>query len=120
MRLLTPFCLSLVMTVPAAAQQASVAGTDGTNALGSLPCANLAGQALSNCPAELLRKDDRNVTIRVLLPGGHVRYIYFEDGKASSTDSTARMTATTLGSNYVIYIDPNEVFEIPKRAVANK
>jgi hypothetical protein len=120
MRLLTPLCFLLLLAAPTWAQQASVAGTDGTNALGALPCAAFAGQPMSNCPAELLRKDDRNVTIRVLLPGGKVRYIYFEDGTAKSTDSTAKMTAETMGDNFVIYIDPGETFEIPKRAVANR
>ncbi len=105
---------------PALAQRASVAGTDGTNALGSLPCAARSGAALASCPAELLRKDGQNVTIRVLKPGGSVRYIYFRDGKAVSSDSTSAMRSGAAGDKLVIYIDPGEVYEIPRRAVANR
>ena len=101
------------------AEDASLAGTDGNSALGSVPCA-AAGSSMSKCHAEMRRRDDGTATLAVLLPTGETRRIYFKDGKASSTDSTARMSTQTREDMLVIHIDPGEVIEIPTAAVAKK
>ncbi|WP_170362968.1 hypothetical protein [Ruegeria arenilitoris] len=107
-----------LMSSPALAQVASLSGTDGQNALGTVPCAALAGQPLKNCPAELRRKDDSTATLAVQLDTGEVRRIYFTDGKPDSSSSTSKITSETRGEILVIFIDPGEVYEIPKAALA--
>lgn len=108
----------VLMSGPAMAQVASLSGTDGQNALGTVPCAALAGQPLKNCPAELRRKDDGTATLAVQLDTGEVRRIYFTDGKPDSSSSTSKITSETRGEILVIFIDPGEVYEIPKAALA--
>lgn len=110
---------ALILTATSAStQSASVSGTDGTNALGYVPCAAIAGQPVQNCHAELRRKEDGTATLAVQLPTGTVRRIYFDGGNAASTDATAKMSTETRGNTLVIFIEPNEVFEIPADAVA--
>lgn len=101
---------------PAIAQVATLSGTDGQNALGTVPCAT-AGLALQSCHAELRRKDDGSATLAVLLPTGETRRIYFKDGKPTSTDSASRVSSETRGDMLLVYVDPNEVFEVPADAV---
>ncbi len=104
-------CAAIVS--PSAILAQTVDGTDGTNELGKLSCAALASQPAADCPYEYLRKDDGTATLRVLLPGGSVRYIYFEDGQPTSTDSTERMQAEPFGQGTLIYIGDAERFEVP-------
>lgn len=107
-----------LMSTPALAQVATLSGTDGQNALGTVPCTAMPGQALHDCPAELRRKDDGTATLAVQLGTGEVRRIYFTNGEPDSSTSTAKMTSQTRGDILVIYIDPGEVYEIPKAALA--
>lgn len=115
MRLAT-LALTLAST-QAFAQSATVSGTDGQGALGTVPCAALAGQALDSCPAELRRKDDGGATLAVQLPTGDVRRVYFEDGVPTSSSSTSALSHEQRGDIMIIFIEPNEVFEIPADAV---
>lgn len=108
----------VLMSTPAVAQVATLSGTDGQNALGTVPCTALSGQPLQSCPAELRRKEDGTATLAVQLPTGEVRRIYFTDGEPDSSSSTAQITSETRGDILVIFIDPGEVYEIPKAALA--
>ncbi len=109
-----------LISSPALAQVASVAGTDGKNALGTVPCAANAGDPLQSCNAELRRHDDGTTTLAVGLGGGQVRNIYFKDGVPESSSSTSKMSYETRGDLLVIYIDPGEVYEIPKAALTSQ
>lgn len=109
--------LFTVLASPLLAQQASVAGTDGTNVLGSIPCAPLASAALSNCPAELLRKGNDGATLRVLMPGGKTRSLYFEGGELTSADTTDRIRGSKQGGTYFVFVGESERFEIPAQAL---
>ncbi|MDP5220498.1 hypothetical protein Q5Y75_25250 [Ruegeria sp. 2205SS24-7] len=112
--------LALALTLAAtqgAAQSATVSGTDGQNALGTVPCAALVDQPIADCPAELRRKYDGGATLAVQLPTGEVRRIYFENGEPTSSSSTSPMSHEVSGNLMVIFIEPNEVFEVPANAV---
>ncbi|MEX0350389.1 MAG: hypothetical protein AB3N15_13280 [Paracoccaceae bacterium] len=115
MRVLT---LALIFAATqAAAQSATVSGTDGQNALGTIPCTALADQPIGQCPAELRHKDNGEATLAVQLPTGDVRRIYFENGEPTSSSSTSPMNHEISGDIMMIFIDPNEVFEVPANAV---
>ncbi len=113
---LTALALTFLST-QAFAQSATVSGTDGQNALGTVPCSAIAGQPLANCPAELRRKDDGGATLAVQLPTGDVRRVYFEAGVPTSSSSTSNLSHEQRGDIMIIFIEPNEVFEIPSAAV---
>ena len=49
---------------------------------------------------------------------GEVRNIYFTDGIPDSTDSAARLTYEERGDIMVIFVDPGEVYELPKAALS--
>ncbi|KIC43779.1 hypothetical protein RA28_19270 [Ruegeria sp. ANG-S4] len=112
------FALALgLLSSPAMAQVATQSGTDGQNALGTVPCAAAAGAPLQSCNAELRRRDDGTATLAVLLPTGDVRNIYFTNGIPDSSSSASKLSYETLGDMMVIYVEPGEVFEIPKAAL---
>ena len=112
------FAIALtLMSSPALAQVATLSGTDGENSLGTVPCAALAGDTLSSCPAELRHKEDGTATLAVQLTTGEVRRIYFTDGVPDSSSSTAKISYETPGDLMVIFIEPGEVYEIPKAAL---
>lgn len=112
------FALALsLISSPALAQVATLSGTDGQNALGTVPCAAVAGEPLASCPAELRRKEDGTATLAVQLKTGEVRRIYFTDGIPDSSSSTAKISYETPGDLMVIFIEPGEVYEIPKAAL---
>ncbi len=106
-----------LMSSPVFAQQATLSGTDGKNALGTVPCVAISGQPLESCPAELRRKDDGTATLAVQLKTGEVRRIYFNNGKPESSSSTSKISSETRGDILVIFIEPGEVYEIPKDAL---
>ncbi|WP_170416634.1 hypothetical protein [Ruegeria atlantica] len=106
----------VLLSSPAVAQVSTLAATDGKNALGTVPCAT-GGAALSSCNAELRHHDDGTTTLAVGLGGGEVRSIYFTDGVPSSSSSPARISYETRGGITVVFIDPDEVYEIPTAAL---
>lgn len=105
-----------LLSSSAVAQVSTLAATDGKNALGTVPCAK-AGAALSNCHAELRHHDDGTTTLAVGLGGAEVRSIYFTDGIPTSSSSPARISHETRGDLTVVFIDPDEVYEIPTAAL---
>lgn len=113
MRLPLALFFAATLAAPVLAQTAEVDATDGSNTLGKLPCAVLQSADMGLCAYEALKQGETNVTLRVLLPGGAVRYIYFENGKATSSNATARMTTNQIDGATYVFIDPTERFEIP-------
>ncbi|WP_037310645.1 hypothetical protein [Ruegeria halocynthiae] len=106
-----------LVSTPALAQVSTLAGTDGPNSLGTVPCATTAGEPLRSCHAELRRRDDGSATLAVGIGNGDVRNIYFTDGVPDSTDSAARISHELRGDIMVIFVDPGEVYELPMAAL---
>lgn len=119
MRLFAKTLLALSIALPfgAPAIAANVAGTDGQNSIGTLPCSAQENSLLADCHFEMLQKDDGSFTLRVLLPGGNVRYLYGQSGAVDSTDSTGSLAAKRLRSKTIVHIRPAEVFEIPNQLI---
>ncbi|WP_170326857.1 hypothetical protein [Ruegeria arenilitoris] len=107
---------AMLLSSPAFAQVATLAATDGKNALGTVPCA-AGGEPLSSCHAELRHHDDGTTTLAVSLGAGEVRSIYFTDGVPTSSSSPANISHETRGDLTVVFIDPDEVYEIPSAAL---
>lgn len=120
MRFIALLTCAALMPLSGFAQTAKIAGTDGTRSLGHIDCAARDGQPNSSCPVEILPKDDGSVTLRVLLPGGQIRYLYVTDGKVTSTDSTGSLAAKTLANLTLVHITPQERFEIPNSMLTGK
>jgi hypothetical protein len=108
----TILALSLSLPLGSVARAATIAGIDGVNAIGHLPCAAQDGAILTECNFEILRKEDGAFTLRVLLPGGTVRYIYGMNGKITGTDSTGALASKRLAQKTIVHIRPAEMFEI--------
>ena len=106
-----------LLSSPVLAQEATLAGTDGTNSLGTVPCASVAGEPLRSCHAELRHHDDGTTTLAVGLGNGDVRSIYFNDGVPNSSSSPSKLSYETRGNLTVVFIDPGEVYEIPTEAL---
>lgn len=113
----TLLSLSLGLSLGAAALAANIAGTDGHNSIGTLPCSAQEAQLLTDCHFEALRKEDGSFTLRILLPGGDVRYIYGQDGKVTGTDSTGSLASKRLMNKTIVHIRPAEVFEIANELI---
>ncbi len=112
------FALALALISSAAtAQVATQSGTDGQNALGTIPCAAIAGEPLTSCNAELRRRDDGTTTLAVLLPTGDTRNIYFTDGVPTSSSLPVKISHEISGDTMVIFLAPGEVYEIPTAAL---
>lgn len=109
--------LTLALTIGSAAVAANIAGTDGNNAVGQLPCSAQEGQPMADCHFEVLRKEDGSFTLRVLLPGGDVRYLYGQDGKVTGTDSTGSLASQRLKAKTIVHIRPAEIFEISNQVI---
>jgi len=120
MRLFALLACTTLLPLPGFAESANIAGTDGTRSIGHLPCAAKDGQPASDCPVEILPKDDGTVTLRVLLPGGQVRYLYVTDGAVTSTDSTGSLASKRLAKTTIVHITPEERFEIPNSLLTSK
>jgi hypothetical protein len=114
MRLIFALSLTVFSAPGLLAQTAEVDATDGENSLGKLPCANLQSAQLNLCPYESLKQGQPDVTVRVLLPGGEVRFIYFENGKPASTNATSKMTSEHHDGKIYVFIEPYERYEIPE------
>ncbi|MBV1926354.1 MAG: hypothetical protein KUG62_04300 [Rhodobacteraceae bacterium] len=114
MRLIFALTLTVFSAPGLMAQTAEVDATDGENSLGKLPCAILQSAQLDLCAYESLKQGQPDVTVRVLLPGGEIRHIYFENGKPASTNATAKMTSEHHDGNIYVFIEPYERFEIPE------
>ena len=120
MRFVALLASAALLPMSAFASGSGISGTDGTRSIGHVPCAAQDGQPNANCPVEILPKEDGSVTLRVMLPGGQVRYLYVTNGKITSTDSTGSMGSKRLANTTIVHITPEERFEIPNSLLDNK
>jgi hypothetical protein len=103
--------------VSISATQSTPAPTDGYDAKGMIPCATSEGAPTSPCDFSVKRMGNGNATVRVALPGGGERYIYFENGMATSSDSNAGIVAEKQSDLFMIRIGTDERFEIPDAVI---
>lgn len=89
-----------------------------TETVGQLPCAGTSTATIGDCQYEIVRKENGDSTVRVLLPGGTVRSLYFEAGTITSSDSAASLLAEKQSDSTLIFIGDEERFEIPDALVA--
>lgn len=87
------------------------------DAKGMIPCAASEGAPTSQCAFGVKRMGNGNATVVVTLPGGGQRYIYFENGQATSSDSEGGITSQKQSDLYLIRIGTNERFEIPDAVI---
>jgi hypothetical protein len=101
---------------------AIVAGTN-FNATGEIPCARHSAQPMSPCRFGVIRRGNGAATLTVFWPDGGARYIYFENGKATSSDATSAVTTTGAvtterqGDLNKLSIGSEERFEIPDAVI---
>jgi hypothetical protein len=62
------------------------AGQGKFDATGNLPCAQAKGQPMGSCPFGVAREGGGTATVVVTHPDGRKRFIFFEKGRAASSD----------------------------------
>lgn len=106
-----------LLPIAAFASGTTIKGSDGTRTMGDLPCAVKDGEILQDCHFEALPKDDGTLTLRIVMPGGDVRYLYAKGGQITGTDSTANMGSSRRQKKTVVLIPPAERYEIDNRVL---
>ena len=102
---------------PKPSVDALVPGTQ-FNAVTSIPCKAAAGQPTRQCKAGVMRFPRGEATVRITLPGGGERNIYFNNGNASSSDArTPKFSVTRDGDTSIITVGAGERYEIPDALV---
>jgi len=71
---------------PAGPSSSERAGQGKFDARGNLPCAEGKGKPMGQCPFEVAREPGGGATVKVALPSGKSRFIFFEKGKALGAD----------------------------------
>ncbi len=75
------------VTLPSGrASHSERAGQGQFDARGEIPCAEAGGQPMRQCAFEVAREPGGSATVKVSLPSGKARFIFFEKGKAISAD----------------------------------
>jgi hypothetical protein len=72
----------------AAPNAATRAGNGDFDATGKIPCAQAAGQPMTQCDFGVSREGSATATVVVTRPDGTTRAIFFIDGKANSADTS--------------------------------
>lgn len=104
-------------TASTGSADAKVAGTK-YNATADISCAIGAGAPLGRCKAGVLRFPGGEATVEITLPGGGQRHIYFEKGRATSSDArSGAFSATKSGDLNQIRIGNTERYEFPDALV---
>ena len=62
------------------------AGQGQFDARGNIPCAENKGQPMGQCKFEVTRDPVGSASVKVTLPSGKTRFIFFDKGKAISAD----------------------------------
>ncbi|NJD26552.1 MAG: hypothetical protein FIB06_14240 [Betaproteobacteria bacterium] len=83
------------------------AGQGQFDARGEIPCAEASGAPMRQCAFEVAREGGGSATVKVSLPSGKMRIIYFEKGKAlgadlSQADGDMTFMATKQGDVFKI------------------
>ena len=97
---------------------AIVPGTD-FNAIGEIPCARYEGQPMRSCRFGVVRRGNGSATVRVFWPDGGERYLYFENGRATSSDSESKagISSQRQGDLNKVFNGADERFEIPDAVI---
>lgn len=82
------------------------------HATAQVPCATVEGQPTRPCEAGVIRGGAGSATVRVTLPQGGERNIYFEGGEATSSDAAGAIEVQRDGDLSRIRIGTNERYEI--------
>jgi len=97
------------------------AGQGQFDARGSIPCAEAKSQPMRQCAFEVARESGGGATVKVSLPSGKTRFIFFEKGKAISADlsqADGDMTFRAKKESDLFKIDAGkERYEIPEAVV---
>ncbi|MGI8930893.1 MAG: hypothetical protein ACR2FK_00725 [Sphingomicrobium sp.] len=80
------------------------------DAMASVPC-GFFGDRLGQCSAGVMRGHSGQATVRIIPPGGGERYIYFQNGWATSSDGR-RFGASRRGRVSLIRVG-HERYELP-------
>jgi hypothetical protein len=91
---------------------ALVAGTK-YHATADISCITTPGGKPGACKAGVIRKGGGNAVVEMQTPDGGQRSITFTGGKATSSDSSAKMTATKNDDITTVRIGEVEVYYIP-------
>jgi hypothetical protein len=99
-------------TAATPSHDALVAGTK-YHATADISCVTTPGGKPGACKAGVIRKGGGNAVIEMQTPDGGQRSITFTGGKATGSDSNARMTATKNDDITTVRIGEVEVYYIP-------
>lgn len=108
-------------STPQKASSSERAGQGQFDARGNIPCAESKGQPMGQCKFEVARDPMGSATVKVTLPSGKTRFIFFEEGKAisadlSQADGDMTFTSTNKADLYTIRAG-HERYEIPEAVV---
>ncbi len=101
---------------PKPSRDALVAGTT-YNATAEVPCVTSAGAPKGRCKAGVMRMEGGEATVDLKTPDGGQRYIYYKNGRPTSSDANAPMRVSRQGDTSIIRIGTVEVYEIPDALV---
>jgi hypothetical protein len=92
---------------PAGPSSSERAGQGKFDARGEIPCAEAKGAPMRQCAFEVAREAGGGATVKVSLPSGKTRFIFFEKGKAvgadlSQADGDMRFKASKQGDVFRI------------------
>jgi len=109
------YTLTIGVEGGAAATQSHDALVAGTkyHATANISCVTTPGGKPGACKAGVIRKGGGNAVVEMQTPDGGQRSITFTGGKATSSDSNAKMTATKNGDITTVRIGEVEVYYIP-------
>ena len=99
-------------TAATQSHDALVAGTK-YHATADISCITTPGGKPGACKAGVIRKGGGNAVVEMQTPDGGQRSITFTGGKATSSDSSAKMTATKNDDITTVRIGAAEVYYIP-------
>jgi hypothetical protein len=112
------YALTIAIT-GAAAKASTDALVPGTkyNATADVSCIVTPGGKPGACKAGVIRKGAGNAVVEMQTPDGGQRTITFTGGKATGSNSTAKLTATKKDDITTVRIGPTEVYYIPDALV---
>ncbi|MCM8597019.1 hypothetical protein [Accumulibacter sp.] len=103
------------------ASHAERAGQGQFDASGNIPCAESRGQPMGQCRFQVARESGGSASVKVTLPSGRTRFIFFEKGRAvsadlSQADGDMSFKATKEADLFMIRAG-QERYEIPEAVV---
>lgn len=102
---------------------ARVAGTE-FHATSQIACALAASQPMGQCDAGVIRNTDGSAVVKVSLPGGRTRSLFFDRSGAKGSDVSAAegveaqgFKTERVGDLYKIALGSKERYELPEALV---